>query len=99
MPWQGTLFRFNAQTVMASGPRTAGVYALWSHDRWIYIGQSADICERLLGHLSDEHACIARERPSGFGFELISDADHRDARQSELIRELAPVCTCRRLEL
>ena len=92
MPWQGTLFAFNARTVLSSGPRTAGVYALWRDDRWIYIGQSADICERLLEHLDSDDACVARERPTGFGFELIADAEDRAARHRELIRELAPVC-------
>ena len=95
MPWQGTLFTFNRQTVMASGPRTAGVYALWRDDRWIYIGQSSNIFERLLEHLSPAEGCIARERPSGFGFELIADGKSRRARQEELIRELEPVCNHR----
>ena len=92
MPWQGTLFTFNRSTVMASGPSTAGVYALWRDDRWIYIGQSANIFERLLEHLSATDDCITRERPSGFGFELIADARGREAREGELIRELSPVC-------
>lgn len=92
MPWQGTLFIFNRQTLMSSGPRTAGVYALWRNDRWIYVGQSTNIFERLLEHLSAAEGCIARERPTGFGFELIPDAQGRQAREDELIRELSPVC-------
>lgn len=92
MPWQGTLFAFNAKTVMASGPRTGGVYALWRDERWIYIGQSSNICERLLEHLSAANDCITREQPTGFGFELIADPESRQAREAELIRELAPVC-------
>jgi hypothetical protein len=92
MPWQGTLFAFNARTVMASGPRTSGVYALWRNERWIYIGQSANIYERLLEHLGGDEDCVARERPTGFGFELIADAAGRLTRQGELVRELAPVC-------
>lgn len=92
MPWQGTLFRFNRNTVMASGPRTAGVYALWRDDRWIYVGESANIFERLLEHLNGGDGCVAHERPSGFGFELIAEAADRLARQDELIQELAPVC-------
>jgi hypothetical protein len=90
MPWQGTLFAFNAKTVMAS-PRTGGVYALWRDERWIYIGQSGNICERLLEHLSADD-CITREQPTGFGFELIADPESRQAREVELVRELAPVC-------
>jgi len=92
MPWQGTLFIFNRQTVMASGPRTAGVYALWRNDHWIYVGQSTNIFERLLEHLSAADGCIARELPTGFGFELIADERGRHAREGELIRELSPVC-------
>jgi hypothetical protein len=82
---------------MAGGPRTAGVYALWRDDRWIYVGQSLNIFERLLEHLSTAEDCIARERPSGFGFELIADAPGRQARQDELIHELSPVCNPYRL--
>jgi len=92
MPWQGTLYTFNRSTVIASGPRWAGVYALWRDDRWIYIGQSENIFDRLLEHLSADDDCITRERPSGFGFELIADALAREAREGELIRELLPVC-------
>lgn len=95
MPWQGTLFTFNKRTVMASSPRTAGVYALWRNDRWIYVGQSTNIFERLLEHLTAPEGCIARELPSGFGFELIADAPGRQAREHELIHELGPVCNPR----
>jgi hypothetical protein len=77
---------------MASGPRTAGVYALWRDERWIYVGESANIFERLLEHLGDHDDCVARERPTGFGFELIEDPAGRQARRSELVHELAPVC-------
>ena len=95
MPWQGTLYTFNRQTVLASGPRTAGVYALWRNDRWIYVGQSSNIFERLLEHLSGAEGCIAREGPTGFGFELIANEPGREAREGELIRELSPVCNPR----
>lgn len=80
---------------MASSPRTAGVYALWRNDRWIYVGQSTNIFERLLEHLTAPEGCIARELPSGFGFELIADAPGRQAREHELIHELGPVCNPR----
>ena len=92
MPWQGTLFAFNARTVTASSPRTAGVYALWRDDCWIYIGQSANIFERLLEHLSGDDECVVRQRPTGFGFELIADPVVRQTRQGDLVRELSPVC-------
>ncbi len=92
MPWQGTLFAFNAQTVMSSGPRTAVIYALWRGERWIYIGESSNISEQLLELLKGTDETIARERPSGFGFELIAEPSQREARKNALIRELAPVC-------
>jgi hypothetical protein len=92
MPRQGTLFTFNRSTVMASGPRTAGVYGLWRDDRWIYIGESSNTFERLLEHLSSGEGCVASEQPSGFGFELIGAPLDRRSRQNELIQELAPAC-------
>lgn len=92
MPWQGTLFAFNPQTVTASGASAGGVFALWRSNRWIYVGESSDVLARLLEYIRGADECISREAPTGFGFELIADAQQRAARRATLIQELMPVC-------
>ncbi len=90
--WPKACFRYNKPAVSTRAPSAAGVYALWKRDRWIYVGESSDIRQRLLEHLRGDSECLAREDPQGFGFELIAAVDERVARQIELIRALMPLC-------
>ncbi len=92
LPLQETYFHFSRESVATHVPNASGVYALWSQDCWIYVGESIDLQHRLLAHLSDDNARIAREHPTTFGFELIEDPVERVARQAALIRDLMPIC-------
>ena len=92
LPLQETYFHYNRESVIAHVPAAAGVYALWSQDVWIYVGESTDIRARLLDHLSNGNECIRRARPRAFGFELIEDPVERIARQAALISDVLPIC-------
>jgi hypothetical protein len=92
MPLQETYFHYSAESVSSHAPPVPGVYALWNKDFWIYIGESSDIQDRLLHHLTRDSECINRGQPTAFGFELIDDPVERVARHAALIRDLMPIC-------
>lgn len=90
--WQGIPFNYDLKTITTIAPRAPGVYVLWRPDRWVYVGECLDLRSRLIAHAEGDNEWISREAPKGFGFELITSADLREARCENLIRELAPAC-------
>ena len=91
MPWNNpNSYPFNQQGVMQA-PARSGVYALYTSQQWIYVGESNDIQRRLLEHLRGDNPCITRSRPTSFSYELC-DENQRVARQNQLIVELRPTC-------
>ena len=88
MPWQNNGgWTLNEASVKASAPAQSGVYALYTSQKWVYIGESQDIRNRLLEHLRDDR--IMRHGPTSFSYEL-HPASSRVARQDALIAELNP---------
>jgi hypothetical protein len=67
-----------------------GVYGIFRHDRWIYVGKG-DIRSRLLAHLNGDNALILLQGPTHFVTELWSDP-HMSSREKELILECLPMC-------
>lgn len=94
MPWIGKFFAFNLQTIEASAPSAPGIYVLWTHGRWIYVGETNNLRMRLVALVGGDNACISNELPTDFGFELIPTREQRAKRREALIRELVPICLC-----
>ena len=93
MPWAGThVWPFTKDGILANTPNASGVYALWTGDTWVYIGESNDMLRRLLELFGSPRPCIAEYVRLVFGFELVQTEAQRVARQDQLIRELVPAC-------
>ena len=93
MPWAGTqVWPFTKDGILANTPNASGVYALWTGETWVYIGESNDILRRLLDLSGSPRPCIAKYMRLVFGYELVSTEAQRVARQDQLIRELVPAC-------
>ncbi len=84
-------FTYDHATVSSSSPTQSGVYAIYNAREYIYVGEGQDIRARLLAHLRGDNACITRNLPSGFAFELVA-AHQRVPRQDALILQLHPLC-------
>jgi len=84
-------YPYSQSSIQSNAPRQSGVYGLFSPGKWIYVGESGDIQERVMQHLNGDNPCITRQSPVSFTFELVSAAN-RVGRQNALIQEFAPVC-------
>ncbi|HSB69685.1 MAG TPA: GIY-YIG nuclease family protein [Candidatus Methylomirabilis sp.] len=92
MAWSGSnRFGFKESWVLIYAPVGSGVYAIYSQERWLYIGEAEDMRGRLLRHLEGDDPCIAESRPTHFAFQSVAPQD-RVARQRELIAEYRPLC-------
>ena len=91
MPWQGQNFAYTRASIVQNAPSVSGVYAIWKQGTWIYVGETNDLKRRMLEHYDGDNACITRNAPTGFGFEVVQAAT-RVARQNQLIGELKPAC-------
>lgn len=80
---------FTETSILKNAPAASGVYGLSNAREWIYVGESANLQDRLLGHLRGADPALAR-MPTGFTYELSRSAD-RIARQNRLVLELGPV--------
>lgn len=87
-------FSWNHASIVANAPHSSGVYAIFNPQKWIYVGESGDLQARLLEHFNGDNACITRNVPMGFQFEVVA-ANQRVARQNQLILALSPVCNQR----
>jgi hypothetical protein len=93
MPWAGTkVLPFTKHGILANTPNASGVYALWTGETLVYIGESNDILRRLLELFGSPTPCIAQHMRLVFGYELVPTEAQRVARQDRLIRELVPAC-------
>lgn len=79
---------FTRANIEAIKPSTMGVYGLYRHDAWIYIGRG-DIRTELLRYFNGENPLIAKEGPTHF-VDMIT-SDHVNV-ERQLIRELGPIC-------
>lgn len=91
MPWQGSeLFDYDLESILIFAPMKSGVFAILAHGKWLYIGESDNICGQLLARLGDDNVCRAQQHPTHFAYELVAAAS-RSARQSQLVQEFQPV--------
>ena len=61
---------YNQQGIV-SVPHSSGVYALYTAQKWVYVGESDDIQRRLVEHVTTADTYITRQQPTGFMFELV----------------------------
>jgi hypothetical protein len=64
---------------------------MFDSQKWICVGEAADIQSELLRYLNRHRASLAGNLPIGFQFELVAAAQ-RVARQDQLISLLRPAC-------
>jgi len=86
-------FVWSYASILASAPTQSGTYAIYNN-AYIYFGEGQDIRARLLAHWNGDNACITRNQPTGFAYELLG-ANQRVARQDALILQLRPLCNQR----
>ena len=72
-------------------PALSGVYGISSALEWIFIGETDNIQETLLGHLRASDTSLLERHPTGFVFE-VCDRATRPARQGRLVLEYMPAC-------
>ncbi len=93
MPWAGTkVWPFTKDGILVNTPNASGVYALWTGETLVYVGESNDILRRLLELFGSPRPCIAKYSRLVFGYELVPTEAQRVERQGRLIRELLPAC-------
>ncbi len=82
---------FTTDAVRAHAPIASGVYGISNAREWIYIGETDNIKDALLGHLTDVYTSLMKREPTGFVFEAC-DRARRPSRQDRLVLEYEPTC-------
>jgi hypothetical protein len=76
-------------------PAASGVYVLYSTGgfTWevIYVSESENLRQSLLGHLRGDNPCIAQRQPMAYMYDLV-DAEHLARRRDEMISLYDPTC-------
>jgi len=95
------MYRYTDAEVRRCAPAAGGVYRLLytqnGSTHAFYVGQSNNLAERLLAHLSsaDLNACIRRQVQTGncyFDFARVSTEAARQQVEAEEIARLRPTC-------
>ena len=67
----GETYAFGFRAVQDKAPSTAGLYAIFTSRRWLYVGESDDIRQSLFQCLNNPEAgWWAERRPLSFAFEM-----------------------------
>jgi hypothetical protein len=82
---------FSSVSIRAHAPAASGVYGISNARRWIYIGETDNIRERLLEHLGESTTGIKAQVPTGFTYEAC-DWNLRTERHDRLVAEFKPIC-------
>lgn len=82
---------FSIGSIRAHAPEASGVYGISNAREWIFIGESDNIQNSLLQHVSDAKSEIKSRQPTGFSYELCP-ANSRQSRQDFFIVQYQPVC-------
>ena len=80
---------FTMSSVRKHAPAMSGVYGISNASEWIYIGETDNIQEALLGYLQKGNPSLLQGPPTGFVFELC-DSSSRLTRQDRLVLEYEP---------
>ena len=84
-------YPWNQESIVDHVPHASGVYAIFDRQKWIYVGEAADIQTELLRYLKRDSPLLTGNLPIGFQFEVVAAAQ-RVARQDQLISVLRPAC-------
>jgi excinuclease UvrABC nuclease subunit len=82
---------FSNVSIRTHAPSAPGVYGVSNARQWIYIGETDDIRERLLEHLTETSTRIRRYIPTGFTFE-VCHSHNKAERHRRLVAQYSPVC-------
>ena len=92
MPFEHLIPRpFLPGSIRTYAPAASGVYGISNARKWLYIGETDDICGALLNHFGDVASPLMLSRPAGFVFE-VCDRLRRTIRQDRLVHEYGPTC-------
>ena len=84
-------FPYDLDTITRNAPPTSGVYAIYSYDTCVYVGEGDDICSGLLEIFFEANPCLAEKHLTHFTCEVASP-EARLGRKREQIHALVPVC-------
>ena len=79
------------EAVREGAPAASGVYAIFTPERWVFIGARDDVRQALFQHLSSPDPCFQQYGPLSFSCELAA-ASERAGRRDALTAELRPAC-------
>lgn len=84
-------FGYELQSIIQNAPTESGIFAIFSWDQCLFVGESEDICASLLEIFYEANPCLTRKNLTHFTFEL-APPESRVVRLKERIRELEPAC-------
>ena len=86
----GETYALGFRAVQDRAPDASGIYAIFTPQRWLHIGETDDIRRSLLDHLNNPDANgLSEGGPLSFSFEVVPPAG-RVTRRRALIAQLAP---------
>jgi hypothetical protein len=86
----GNTYALGFRAVQDRAPDASGIYAIFTPQRWLHIGETDNIRRSLLDHLNNHDANgLAKSGPLSFSFEVVPAAG-RVTRRRALIAQLAP---------
>ncbi|MDA0231929.1 MAG: hypothetical protein O3B04_04465 [Chloroflexi bacterium] len=92
LPFNHPMRPYTRADVISVDPGQIGVYGIFRGSAAVYIG-SGDIFARMIGHLTGDNTCVARQVPDQWTASITGgDPSEREA---ELIREYSPACNRR----
>lgn len=81
---------FFSDPILPSKP--GGYIVVNGQNEPIYVGQTANLAERIGDHRGDRFHCMHRHGPVAIWFEEIANQAQRLRREAELILQYAPPC-------
>jgi len=94
MPFDTHPRSLTLSSIHANAPTVSGVYGISNAREWLYIGETNNIQEQLLGHLREVDTLLMGKQPTGFTFEICEPSE-RICRQNRLVLEYEPFCNRR----
>jgi hypothetical protein len=84
-------FGYELPSIIQNAPTQSGIFAIFSWEQCLFVGESEDICASLLEIFYEANPCLTRKHLTHFIFEL-APPESRVVRLKERIRELEPAC-------
>ena len=84
-------FPYDLDSITRNAPPTSGVYAIYSYETCVYVGEGDDICSGLLEIFFEANPCLAERHLTHFTCE-VAPPDARVGRSRDQIRALGPLC-------